>query len=366
MNSKKLLLFSFIGVLHSAAQTPTATITGIVKDASAAIVTGARVTVRNTGTNIVHNMLTGKGGEYTVPLLPVGQYDVSVEAPGFKKELQSGITLQVDQVARLDFTLSIGQASEVVEVTSQAPMTQTDSAEVGQVVDNRKVIEMPLNGRQFYSLATLVPGAYPPVQNSTLSFRGGINVAGSSEVSNNFTLNGFYNNDANVSAPNVRPSIDNIQEFKLLTGVYPAEYGYGSGGQVVVTTKSGANQFHGSLFEYVRNSYMDARNFFLAPSTPTPPFKRNQFGGTVGGPIRKDKTFFFFSYEGLRSRQDIESLATVPETPFATGNFSALTTPIYQPGVFNTVNGKQVPVAFTGNRIPASMISPIGAALLGY
>jgi hypothetical protein len=364
MNLKKwpFLFLLLIGALPIMSQTPTATITGIVKDPSGSIIADAKVAVRNVNTNIVHNVLTGRSGEYTVPLLPVGQYEVTVEAVGFQKQVQSGITLQVDQVARLDFNLSVGQATQILEVTSQAPITQTDSSEVGQVVDNRKVVEMPLNGRQFYSLATLVPGAYPPVQNSTLSFRGGINVAGSSEISNNFTLNGFYNNDANVSAPNVRPSIDNIQEFKLLTGVYPAEYGYGSGGQVVVTTKSGGNQFHGSLFEYVRNSYMDARNFFLSPTVATPPFKRNQFGGTLGGPVKKDKTFFFFSYEGLRLRQDIESLATVPLTPFRSGDFSALRTPIYQPGVFNN----RRPVPYPGNIIPSSQINPIGAALLGY
>jgi hypothetical protein len=364
----KLFVCLLISASALLAQTPTATITGIVTDPSQAAIAGAIVVVRNTGTNISHSILTSKAGEYTAPLLPVGPYDVTVEAVGFKKSVENNITLQVDQVARLDFTLAIGRASETVEVTSQLPAVQTDSSEVGQVVDNTKVVEMPLNGRQFYSLATLVPGAYPPVQNSTLSFRGGINVAGSSEVSNNFTLNGFYNNDANVSAPNVRPSVDNIQEFKLLTGVYPAEYGYGSGGQVVVTTKSGTNQFHGTLFEYVRNSYMDARNFFLSPTTPTPPFKRNQFGGTVGGPIKKDKTFAFFSYEGLRSRQDIETLATVPLPGFATGNFSALPTPIYEPGVFavNPSTGKLAPVAFPGNMIPTSMLSRAGLGLLSY
>lgn len=371
-NVRRLFITAFFLAGALAAQTPTATITGTVRDESHAVVAEARVSVRNTGTNQVHDVLSGRSGDYTVPLLPVGIYDVSVEAPGFKKALQSGLTLQVDQTARIDFTLQVGQVSDVLEVKSEAPITQTDSSEVGTVVDNRKVVEMPLNGRQFYSLATLVPGAYPPVQNSTLSFRGGINVAGSSEISNNFSLNGFYNNDANVSAPNVRPSIDNIQEFKLLTGVYPAEYGYGSGGQVVVTTKSGANQFHGSLFEYLRNSYMDARNYFLSPSISTPPFKRNQFGGTLGGPIRKDKTFFFFSYEGLRLRQDINSLATVPEPQFGKGDFSALlpSVVVYQPGVFTTATTggvtKTSPAPFPNNVIPASMINPIGAGLFNY
>ena len=205
-----------------------------------------------------------------------------------------------------------------MEVTAEAPVTQTDSASVGTVVDNQHVTEIPVNGRQFYSLAILVPGVTPPAQNSTLSFRGGFNVAGSSEVANNFTLNGFNNNNQDVSAPVFRPSIDAIQEFKVLTGVYAAEFGYGSGGQIQVQIRSGSNQFHGSAFEYLRNADVDARNFFLSPNTPTPPFKRNQFGATIGGPIKKNKTFFFASYEGFRLRQDIVTQATVPTSPCET------------------------------------------------
>lgn len=356
----KQILFSFlvIGALLSA-QTPTATVTGIVKDPSGSMVTGARVQVRNTGTNIVHDVMTNKDGEYTVPLLDVGQYEITVEAVGFRKEVQTGLTLQVGQTARLDLTLTLGKITDTVQVTAEAPTTQTDSASVGTVVDNRHVVEMPVNGRQFYSLATLVPGVTPPVQNSTLSFRGGFNVAGASEVANNFTLNGFNNNNQDVSAPNFRPSLDAIQEFKVLTGVYPAEFGYGSGGQVQVTIKGGSNQFHGSAYEYIRNAAVDARNYFLAPTTPTPPFKRNQFGATVGGPIRKDKTFFFVGYEGFRLRQDINSRATVPLPSFLNGNFSALlpNTTIYQPGT-------RIP--FSGNIIPANLIDPAGRALLSY
>ena len=356
---KGLVCFSLIASIAAFAQTPTATITGIVKDPSGAVVSDAKVTIRNEGTNLTHEVSTSKNGDYTVPLLDIGQYTISVEVQGFKKEVQSGLTLQVGQTARVDFTLSLGQVSDVMQVTAEAPLTTTDNASVGTVIDNKHVVEMPLNGRQFYSLATLVPGVTPPVQNSTLSFRGGFNVAGASEVSNNFTLNGFNNNDQDVSAPNFRPSIDAIQEFKVLTGVYPAEFGYGSGGQVQVTIKSGSNQFHGTAFEYIRNAAVDARNFFLTPTTPTPPFKRNQFGGTVGGPIRKDKTFFFASYEGLRLSQDIETRTTVPEPAFLTGNFSALlpAITIYQPGT-------KTPIP--GNIIPASQIDRAGAALLGY
>ncbi len=330
---------------------------GTVKDPTGAVVGGAKVSIRNTGTNISHDALTNKDGEYSVPLLDVGQYDISVEAGGFKKQVQTGLTLQVGQTARVDFTLALGRVSDVMEVTAEAPVTQTDSASVGTVVDNQHVTEIPVNGRQFYSLAILVPGVTPPVQNSTLSFRGGFNVAGASEVSNNFTLNGFNNNNQDVSAPVFRPSIDAIQEFKVLTGVYAAEFGYGSGGQVQVQIRSGSNQFHGSAFEYLRNADVDARNFFLSPNTPTPPFKRNQFGATIGGPIKKNKTFFFASYEGFRLRQDIVTQATVPTLAMRNGDFSGLSTPILRPGT---------KTPYAGNIIPQSEIDPAGRALLSY
>lgn len=356
---KKSILLLLIAMGYGAGQTPTATVTGIVKDQTGGVVANAKVSIRNTGTNLTHDIFSSKDGEYTVPFLEIGQYEVDVAARGFKKEVKSGLTLQVGETARVDFTLTLGNVSDILEVTAQAPVTTTDSAAVGTVIDNKHVAEMPLNGRQFYTLAQLVPGVTPPVQNSTLSFRGGFNVAGASEVSNNFTLNGFNNNDQDVSAPNFRPSIDAIQEFKVLTGIYPAEFGYGSGGQVQVTIKSGTNQFHGTAFEYLRNADVDARNFFLTPLNPTPPYKRNQFGATVGGPIKKNKTFFFASYEGLRLRQDIESRTTVPEPQFLTGNFSALlpAITIYRPGT-------RTP--FPGNIIPPNQIDPAGAALLKY
>jgi hypothetical protein len=349
--------FCLLGTSLLLAQTPTATVTGIVKDQSGGIVATAKITIKNTGTNITREVMTNKDGEYTVPLLQIGSYEVSVESAGFRKQVKTGLTLQVGETARLDFAMELGQVSDTVQVTAEAPTTQTETASLGTVVDNRHVVDIPVNGRQFYSLATLVPGVTPPVQNSTLSFRGGFNVAGASEVANNFTLNGFNNNNQDVSAPNFRPSLDVIAEFKVLTGVYPAEFGYGSGGQVQVTTKSGTNEFHGVAYEYIRNAAVDARNFFLSPSSATPPFKRNQFGATIGGPIVKNKTFFFAGYEGFRLRQDINSLTTVPVPAFLNGNFSSLKTTIYQPGT---------KTPFPGNIIPANQIDPAGKALLSY
>lgn len=367
-------LFLFSVGLTALGQTPTATITGQVRDNSDAAVAGARVVVRNTQTNIEREVVTGEGGDYTIPLLVVGDYQVTVEKPGFKKIVQSGLVLQVDQRARLDFKLEVGQLSESVEVTAATTLVQTDSASMGTVIDNKRVLELPLNSREFYALALTAPRVLPPAQGSTLSFRGGFNVAGSSEVSNNFTLNGIDNNDTGINGPSFRPSIDAIQEFKLLTGIYSAEYGRNSGGQVVVTTKSGTNQFHGTAYEFLRNQVLDARNFFLRlqPGQKTPSFKRNLFGGTIGGPIIKDKTFFFFGYEGLRLRQSVTALATVPLPTFVNGDFRNIRRAGTDGVLGNADDVNRVLNPFTGaefavpNVIDAALISPIGQALARF
>jgi hypothetical protein len=345
-----------------AAQTPTATLTGIIKDSSGGVIAGAKVAASNDDTNIVRATLTNEGGEYTIPLLQPGAYSVRAEAGSFRTTVQRGITLQVDQKARVDITLEIGQTTETVQVTADAPLTDTESASLGTVIDNGKVVDMPLNGRQFYSLALLVPGTYQPVQGSTNAFRGGFNVAGSSEIANNFTLNGITNNNAAVNAPSFWPSIDSIREFKLLTGVYAAEYGHNSGGQVVVTTKSGTNAIHGTAFEFLRNQVLDAKNYFTPPGQSTG-FKRNQFGGTLGGPVVKGKTFFFLSYEGLRLAQQVTALTTVPTAAMKAGDFSSLSNLPSPVRVLDPATGQSFPVS---NVIPQSRISPVGQALIGY
>jgi hypothetical protein len=340
------------------AQENTATITGQAIDASGAAVPGARISARNIQTGLERQTLTSETGNYTIPLLPVGSYEVSAEKDGFKRNVQTGIVLQVDQRARVDVQLQVGAASESVQVTAEVPLTQTETSSVGSVIDNQKVVEMPLNGRQFYSLALLVPGVAPPAQGSILSFRGGFNVAGSSELNNNFTLNGLENNDQLLSAPAFRPSVDAIQEFKILTGVFPAEYGRNSGSQVIVTTKAGGNSFHGSAFEFLRNQVTDAKNYFTPANASIPAFKQNQFGGTLGGPIVRNKTFFFASYEGTRSTQQVTALTNVPLPGMTTGDFSSISQVITNPLSGNA--------PFPGNRIPTSMMNPIGQALAGY
>lgn len=358
-----IITLALAAALAVFAQNPTATITGQVKDSSGAGIAGARVTARNLDTNTERSVVTSDSADYTLPLLLIGRYEIRVEKEGFKKEVQSGLVLQVDQRARIDFALQLGQVSETVEVNAATPLLNSETASVGSVIDNRKVVEMPLNSREFYALALLVPGVAPPAQGSLLSFRGGFNVAGASELNNNFTLNGLDNNNQLLSAPAYRPSIDAIQEFKILTGTYSAEYGRNSGGQVIVTTKSGGNQFHGNAFEFLRNQVLDARNYFSPPNTPTPGFKRNQFGGTLGGPIIRNKTFFFASYEGLRLSEQVAQLATVPTLDMLKGDFRSLLARATPIRVLNPITGQDFG---TPNVIDAGLINPIGKALAAF
>ena len=351
------LSFSFAAM----GQGPTASVVGEVKDPSGAIIAGSKVTARNTATNVDHETVTDSAGLFVIRDLQPGPYEVSVETDGFKKSLRSGIVLQVDQEARLDFTLEMGSTTDAVTVTEAAAVTATESASTGQVIENRKVVELPLNSREFYGLALLAPGAYQPAENSTLGYRGGFNVAGASETANNFSVNGIDNNDTGINGPTFRPSVDSIQEFKLLTGIFPAEYGRSSGSQVVVVTRSGTNQFHGGLFEFLRNQKIDAKNLFT-PANLNPAFKRNQFGGTVGGPIKRNRTFFFYSYEGLRLRQQISSLGTVPLPAMLTGDFSSLLALSKPVQLVNPLT-KQ-PIA--GDIIPAGLISPLGRQIVSF
>jgi hypothetical protein len=345
-----VLLFSATCV----AQETTATIAGQVQDASGAGIAGAKITAKNVQTGLERSVLSGEGANYTLSLLPIGTYEVIAEKVGFKKLVETGIVLQVDEHARVDFKLQVGAASDSVQVSADVSLTQTDSSSLGAVIDNTKVVELPLNGRQFYSLALLVPGVAPSAQGSILSFRGGFNVAGASELNNNFTLNGLDNNNQLLSAPAFRPSVDAIQEFKILTGVFPAEYGRNSGSQVIVTTKSGTNAFHGTAFEFLRNQIFDAENFFNPANSNKPTFKQNQFGGTLGGPIVHNKTFFFASYEGTRSTQEITALTNIPTPSMIAGNFLS---------TGKTVNDPTTGKPFPNDVIPSSRFNPAGQFL---
>jgi hypothetical protein len=328
------ILMAASGEAH--AQNPTGGVSGTVKDSSGAVVPAAAVQAVDLETKIVYKTVSAHDGNYNLPVLPLGKYSIQVTANGFKVQERTGITILVDQQAQIDFALQNGSTSETVSVSADAAQTETESHSIGTVVDAQKLEQLPLNSRNFNTLAYIIPAVYPPAFNSNLGYRGGFNVAGASEASNNFTVDGFDNNNEQLNVASYRPSVDAIAEFKVLTGLYSAEYGRNDGGQVVVTTKNGTNAFHGTLYEYIRNQYFDADNFFV-PVGSKPAFKRNQFGGTLGGPIIRDKTFFFFSYEGLRLHQTVTALTSVPEAGWvATGNFASYPTALKNPFVPGT------------------------------
>jgi hypothetical protein len=344
-----LLFFSIV-----AAQGVRATIVGRVADDSGAVVPGARITITNTGTNESRSVVVNDNGDYAIPQLAPGQYTLTAEYTGFSKVVRSGIVLETGQQTRLDVVLKVGAVTEEVEVSAAAPLVTTETATIGNVVDRQKIAELPLNGRDYLQLAFLQPNVFVTAQGSNLGFRGGLNVAGNSEIANQYLLDGIDNNDETTNQPLHRPILDAVREFKVLTGTYSAEYGRQAGGQVIVTTQAGTNDFHGSVWEFHRNSALDARNFF-APQKPA--FRRNQFGGVLGGPVKKDQTFFFVAYEGQRRGQQEAGLATVPSVALRNGDFSSVPTPIRDP-----FNGN---APFLNNQIPRERWSTQGAGLLG-
>jgi hypothetical protein len=342
------------------AQSVRGTILGTVTDPSGAVVRKAKVTVREVATGITRSDVTSETGEYSIPQLPAGQYELTVEEPSFKKAERTGIELRVDDRLRIDVALTLGNVAETVQVEAAAPVVSTDSATVGNVVDNKKVTELPLNGRNFLQLNLLVPGANQGVKGSQNQTQGGsISINGAREQSNNFLLDGMDNNDLAINQYAVAISTEAVLEFKVQASTYSAEFGRSPGAQINIATKAGTNQIHGVLYEYLRNNDLDAKNFFDRPG-PIPGYKRNQYGTSVGGPIRKNKTFYFGNFEGARVRQGITKVATEPTVDMKNGNFSALSTVIYDPSSLQNVNGVLTRSPFPGNIIPGGQISPVG------
>ncbi|QNI35754.1 TonB-dependent receptor [Edaphobacter albus] len=355
-----LLLISGVCVAQS-----TGAIVGTVKDSSGGVVVGARVTVTNMSTAEHRSVVTDSSGNYTLTTLPIGTYEIAVEKSGYKKSSRSPITLNVDQTARVDSMLSAGDVNETVTVTGATPLIDTERADVGQVIDNQTITELPLDGRNFIQLGTLVPGATEGAPgNTTIVQRQegqALSVNGMRAEDNNYMLDGLDNNDLNLGLAVLIPSVDAIQEFKVQTANYSAEFGRASGAVVQVATKSGSNQSHGTVYEFLRNQIFDAAAPF---STGVNPLKRNQFGFSLGGPVTipklysgKDRTFFFYGAEWLRLRQGQTNLYTIPTLAQRSGQFASA---IYDP--FNVVGGQRQ--QFAGNRIPASRQNPIAVNIL--
>src|SRR5579859_6372480 len=310
-------------------QTVNASLSGTITDASGALVPSVTVTATNSETGVAAKVTSDDSGNYTLPSLAPGSYNITFEKAGFSSTVMNGITLQVDQKATLDASLKVGNVSQQVVVTGEAPIVNTESATVGTVIDTRQVLDLPLNLREFGSLATLVPGAVTDNGGFASSTIGSpfsqtsYNSNGNRSSSNNFLIDGVMSRNLSFGGFSLSPPPDAIQEFNLETNIYDASFGMAAGSTINLATKSGTNQIHGAAYEFLRNSDLDARNFFsldqtdpstgaVIPGSARPTYRRNQFGGAVGGPLKKDKSFWFANYEGLRRTQGGQALNTVP------------------------------------------------------
>jgi len=355
-----IVLFLVVASLN--AQVDTATITGNVSDPSGAAVLGARIRATNQATGLDHRASSGESGVYVLTALPIGTYDLEVGGDGFQTTRRRSITLNAGTRAKVDVQLVLGQVSEVVEVSGQIPLLESETSNLGQVIENRTITQMPLNGRNYQDLAILSVGVLPSRNQNFVEDAFSAN--GASFDQNVFTLDGADNNNyfsgiVVASNQSVKPSIDAIQEFRLETHNYGAEFGRGGGAVVQVTTKSGTNQIHGSLFEFLRNDKLDANNFFNS-GRPKPPYRQNQYGGTLGGPIRRDRLFYFGSYEGTNIREKLTRLSTVPQPAQVNGNFAGIVN-VHDPAT-QAANGSRL--QFPNNTIPANRLDPVALQVL--
>src|SRR3990172_4233000 len=321
------------------AQLPTATILGVVKDSTGAVVPGATLTERNVETGRTRSAVTEADGSYRFSALPVGHYEITVESSGFKAEVRRGLTLTVTQEAVVNFTLEVGAVQETVEVTAEAPLVNTTSGSLGGLVDEQRMADLPLNGRNYLDLTLLQPGVN--VQRSH-SIDNGVwfSSNGAPIRSNSFLLDGAsmvgFTGTTSASVAGTTLGVEGIQEYRVVTSSFSSEYGMSMGSQMLIVSKSGTNNFHGSLFEYLRNSALDARNFFdrqtVASNRRLPPFARNNFGGSLGGPLHKDKTFFHVVFEGVRERLGVTTISSViPSQAKVDGGLVPQIAPVMKP-----------------------------------
>ena len=349
MSSWLVLSLCLICSTLMSAQSTGGRILGRVSDSSGAVLANVKVTATNEATGIVRETNTNASGDYVFPEVPVGTYTLSFDLSGFKTNVRKSVALDLNQVINLNISMQIGASKEVVEVTSEAPLVDTTTTQLGAVADARSVTQLPLNSRDTYQFLQLQPGVMSTVGSSNSIVygsdkSGAVSVNGGRGRSNNFSVNGGDANDQFVNLPTVQPSPDSIEEFRVLTNTFDAEYGRNSGSVVNVVTKSGTNSLHGNLYEFFRNTLLNGDGYCLAEASGVPceepKSNQNQFGGTLGGPIKKDRTFFFTSYEGRRIRQGIPSplvfVPTATERPSETQPFADFSSETPFPGILST------------------------------
>jgi hypothetical protein len=342
----------------------TGSITGQITDESGAVMPGVSVDATNTATGQTRNAVTGADGFYTIPLVQPGTYEVKATLSGFKPVVRQNITVSVGDTSRVDMKLTVGGIEESVTVSSEAPLVETAHATLGITIDQQKVVELPLNGRNFTQLGTLIPGVAAPPSNlggsagdatpggfgATTS---GFNVNGMRNQSNNFLLDGASNNDTFNTGFVLRPPPDAIQEFKIQTHSYNAEFGRNAGSVVNVVTKSGTNTLHGAGWEFNRDDSLQSRNYFAPANQPKPMLKQNQFGFTLGGPLVRNKLFGFGYYDGYRNKRGNTTNVVVLTDAQRAGNFGS-----------TAIKDPLTGLPFPNNTIPASRLSPAALALI--
>ncbi|MEO7653099.1 MAG: carboxypeptidase-like regulatory domain-containing protein, partial [Bryobacteraceae bacterium] len=374
MRDRRLVLLALILVVAAGAQTTSTEILGLVTDTSGAVVVGADVTITRLATQQVQRRQTNSAGEFSFPLVEIGEYTVHIEHQGFRARTVSGLRIETQQKARVDFVLEVGSVAETVEVKAAAVTLTTDSAAIGQVIDNKRVVDLPLNGRNMIQLAVMMPGVQYGTRSGGADGQSGFPIPGSGmsviangqrEVHQSITLDGVESITPLYNISSFTPSIDAIEEFKVQTGSYSAEFGNSSGARVEVSLKSGTNQLHGTVYEFLRNDVLDAENYFLNFQLPANTarlkkdrLRRNQYGTFLGGPLIKNRTFWSFNFEKRSETQEGVSTAFWPNQNFRQGDFSALLSPATNPATGRPFRN---PIAIydpqTGTPIPGNIIS---------
>jgi hypothetical protein len=350
------------------AQTWNSHLEGMVLDPSGAAVPAASLELRNPATGLVRRTETAANGFYSFPLLPVGNYELEIAKAGFISKLVRPLALQVGEAARLDIRLEIAHERTAIQVDARPPLVEAASPAIGDEIENRRVSLLPLNGRQFSQLALLAAGAAPPYPNGSMqqfntpALGLGFSVNGQRAERNNFSLDGVTLMEPFAYSLTLNPSVDAIREFRVVADSYGADQGITSGAQVNIASRSGANRISGTAYEYVRNSALDAKNFFDDPALPIPPYHQNQFGASLGGPIRRNRTFFFSNYEGLRILQSVTNTTLLPPAAIRGGDFSGINP---QTGnSFPAIIDPSTSQPFQDNLIPPSRIDPVSRAVL--
>jgi len=364
------------------AQVGAGSIYGSVTDATGARIPGATVVLTNQATGVQREVTTDQAGSFRATPLQIGRYIVRVTASGFQATEVRNLVLEVEQRREVNVTLQVATGTETVEVTAATvPLLESTVSDLGQVIQERSIVELPLNGRNFVQLGTLSPGAIKseggqfnnPAASTSVRGSTSLSVNGARENANDWTIDGIDNNELTAGSISVLPSVDAIQEFKVLTNKYSAQYGRNAGGTILINTKSGGNDFHGTVYEFLRNDKFDAKGFF---DSEKPEFRQNQFGFTIGGPIVKDKLFFFGGYEGLRIRKGLTFISSVPTALERVGDFSeAGQAAVFDPcATFDAVSqtctafhpDQASRTQFPGNVIPANRIDPIALQVLDF